>query len=368
MPGGPHEYPPTPYRSVSPSIIYGSDSDELRSDEGEKRLEEDEEDDDLDDADEDVSSSSSKREESGTPAFPYEEGSEEPLQQPVMGPDGLFIDSDTSAGMKRKRGRPPKLKTSEELAALELDKQRRSDPSFPRRPRGRPPKHKKPVTTEEAERAAGEGTEPPEPTRITKKALAEIKRLEKLKSKEEKAAMKDKEKVEREKVKARRKSQKPKVEIEKTAKTALKEGKTEAAATMDGKDSETRLISSITPAPQGVAAQSVHLANSSPAANATTSTVIAGDAKYPNQTNENLLQSRASPASVYTNEFIGKSEKPPYTYASLVAQAICTTLHKQATIQHIQAWICDNYPYFKDQAQALQVRSHPSIPASFVGR
>lgn len=59
---------------------------------------------------------------------------------PHRGPPQL---DENGQPIKRKRGRPKKQRTAEQIAAMELERQRRLDPTIPRRPRGRPPKQKK---------------------------------------------------------------------------------------------------------------------------------------------------------------------------------------------------------------------------------
>lgn len=121
--GQPYGYPPTPDRSQSP-IIYGSDSDELRSDVDEYGYP-------YDDDDMDVEGSAYGSANAG-PSNP---------PPPALDENGQPI--------KRKRGRPKKQRTAEQIAAMELERQRRLDPTIPRRPRGRPPKQKKEENTQD---------------------------------------------------------------------------------------------------------------------------------------------------------------------------------------------------------------------------
>ncbi|CAG5116817.1 unnamed protein product [Candidula unifasciata] len=43
-----------------------------------------------------------------------------------------------------------------------------------------------------------------------------------------------------------------------------------------------------------------------------------------------------------------KDGKPPYSYANLIMHAINSTSKKRMTLSEIYAWICDNFPYYKD--------------------
>ena len=56
-----------------------------------------------------------------------------------------------------------------------------------------------------------------------------------------------------------------------------------------------------------------------------------------------------------TNPFQGKSDKPPYSFAALIAQAIMDTPTRQATLQHIFSWLPERYPFFKLAGQTQQV-------------
>ncbi|CAL1539022.1 unnamed protein product [Lymnaea stagnalis] len=40
--------------------------------------------------------------------------------------------------------------------------------------------------------------------------------------------------------------------------------------------------------------------------------------------------------------------KPPYSYANLIMHAINSTSKKRMTLSEIYAWICDNFPYYKE--------------------
>lgn len=57
---------------------------------------------------------------------------------------------------------------------------------------------------------------------------------------------------------------------------------------------------------------------------------------------------------VPTNQFQYKPDKPPYSYAALIAQAIYSTPVKQASVQHIHAWIPERYPFFRENGALLQ--------------
>ena len=48
--------------------------------------------------------------------------------------------------------------------------------------------------------------------------------------------------------------------------------------------------------------------------------------------------------------------KPPYSYAQLIVQAICTAPDKQLTLSGIYSYITKNYPYYRTADKGWQVR------------
>ena len=293
-------YPPTVEGSQSPPLIYGSDSDELRSEQDE------------------MNNAAISFDSDGNP------DGRESSNPPMYGQD-LSDNLDEPGG--KQRGRATKEKDTSHTSRADR-----------RRPRGRPPKNIKSVTAEAVAITTPVGTTTPEPPKITKKQLAEIKRLEKVKAKEEKAAQKEKERLEKEAIREAKKAEKEKLEAEKKQKLA--ESKKAQAS----------------PAPAPV--------QDSKAIEKSTSTLITASTKAPsvkvtirppNAPKPGVPVQPVVPAWVPTNQFIGKADKPPYSYTALIAQAIYAMVQKQATIQHIQAWIPEKYPYFKAHASTLQV-------------
>lgn len=51
-----------------------------------------------------------------------------------------------------------------------------------------------------------------------------------------------------------------------------------------------------------------------------------------------------------------RMQKPPYTYASLIAQAVQSSATKKLTLHGIYDWITDRWPYFTDNQNGWQVR------------
>lgn len=393
-------------------IIYGSDSDELRSDNDDAGYPFDDDDEDDDEREDGDNLAQNKGRSRGPQQFDA---------------NGQLI--------KRKRGRPKKERTAEQLAALELERQRKLDPTIPRRPRGRPPKKKLeevqepfplastsggigtsilPITShgnftqlpvqilpkpdipvpqlEEAAKAAQKSVQGSIPQaltsasqlgqKLTKKQQAELKRLEKQRQKEDKIRQKEQEKREKE-----------------AAKQAAKEAKTREAAERKQKEDERKKIA---------ADEKTKLADKDKQKSAVTGTnnasklktdstkanaevsrkperstplllpIQSGPPRSPSippaakalQQPHQLLaqasniqpqqpsyttfpqQSAGTVSFVPTNQFQGRYEKPPYSYPALIAQAIYAAPNRHAPLQHIHTWIPEKYPYFRVPANA----------------
>ena len=52
-----------------------------------------------------------------------------------------------------------------------------------------------------------------------------------------------------------------------------------------------------------------------------------------------------------------KDGKPPYSYANLITFAINSSNKKKMTLSDIYAWICENFPYYKDAGNGWKVCS-----------
>ena len=50
-----------------------------------------------------------------------------------------------------------------------------------------------------------------------------------------------------------------------------------------------------------------------------------------------------------------KDGKPPYSYANLITFAINSNAKKKMTLSEIYAWICENFPYYKDAGNGWKV-------------
>ena len=69
--------------------------------------------------------------------------------------------------------------------------------------------------------------------------------------------------------------------------------------------------------------------------------------------NQDLGQDH-SPGADGSNEAKDDS-KPPYSYAQLIVQAICTAPDKQLTLSGIYSYITKNYPYYRTADKGWQV-------------
>lgn len=62
-----------------------------------------------------------------------------------------------------------------------------------------------------------------------------------------------------------------------------------------------------------------------------------------------------SPNADAGNEGAKDDSKPPYSYAQLIVQAICTAPDKQLTLSGIYSYITKNYPYYRTADKGWQV-------------
>jgi hypothetical protein len=58
---------------------------------------------------------------------------------------------------------------------------------------------------------------------------------------------------------------------------------------------------------------------------------------------------RSSSVKLPSNPHQGKPGKPPYTYASLIAQALVAAPEKKFTLTQIYDWIMDKYPFYRNE-------------------
>lgn len=55
------------------------------------------------------------------------------------------------------------------------------------------------------------------------------------------------------------------------------------------------------------------------------------------------------------NNGTGKEEKPPYSYAQLIVQAISSVSDRQLTLSGIYSYITKNYPFYRTADRSWQV-------------
>lgn len=75
-----------------------------------------------------------------------------------------------------------------------------------------------------------------------------------------------------------------------------------------------------------------------------------------NGTNNNDLFTIATKNEIFdTSQYQSKDTKPPFSYASLIAQAINSSQSKKLTLSGIYTWITENYPYYQSAKNGWQV-------------
>jgi hypothetical protein len=136
--------------------------------------------------------------------------------------------------------------------------------------------------------------------------------------------------------KAPPKAKAPKTPKGKKAKDAAKEAAKDAA-----KDAGTDATEEATPAPRAKGK-----AKATPAADK-------GDTQRSSATpapqSGETPQPRPANAKLPANPHQGKPGKPPYTYASLIAQALVAAPEKKYTLTQIYEWIMDKYPFYRNE-------------------
>lgn len=52
---------------------------------------------------------------------------------------------------------------------------------------------------------------------------------------------------------------------------------------------------------------------------------------------------------------INKTDKPPYSYATIIGHAILTSKDRRLTLHDIYVWITEHYPFYNNDTQGWQV-------------
>jgi hypothetical protein len=51
-----------------------------------------------------------------------------------------------------------------------------------------------------------------------------------------------------------------------------------------------------------------------------------------------------------------RTEKPPYSYATIIAHAILSSSERKLTLNEIYHWITIHYPFYSNESQGWQVK------------
>jgi hypothetical protein len=52
---------------------------------------------------------------------------------------------------------------------------------------------------------------------------------------------------------------------------------------------------------------------------------------------------------------VNRNEKPPYSYATIIAHALLSSDERKLTLNDIYGWITKNYPFYSNDTQGWQV-------------
>ncbi|KAI7888450.1 uncharacterized protein EV154DRAFT_425573, partial [Mucor mucedo] len=65
---------------------------------------------------------------------------------------------------------------------------------------------------------------------------------------------------------------------------------------------------------------------------------------------------------------VNRSDKPPYSYATIIGHAILTSKERKLTLNDIYVWITENYPFYSNDTQGWQnsIRHNLSLHKAFV--
>ncbi|KAI9475929.1 MAG: hypothetical protein EXX96DRAFT_485991, partial [Benjaminiella poitrasii] len=85
-------------------------------------------------------------------------------------------------------------------------------------------------------------------------------------------------------------------------------------------------------------------------------------------TSENI-EYPPGPLEIYPSwDPINRSEKPPYSYATIIGHAILTSKERKLTLHDIYIWISENYPFYSNENQGWQnsIRHNLSLHKAFI--
>ncbi|KAI7901509.1 uncharacterized protein BX663DRAFT_514652 [Cokeromyces recurvatus] len=82
-----------------------------------------------------------------------------------------------------------------------------------------------------------------------------------------------------------------------------------------------------------------------------------------------IMEYPAGPIEIYPSwNPLNRTEKPPYSYATIIGHAILTSKDRKLTLHDIYIWITKHYPFYSNESQGWQnsIRHNLSLHKAFV--
>ncbi|KAI9342434.1 hypothetical protein BD770DRAFT_329823, partial [Pilaira anomala] len=82
-----------------------------------------------------------------------------------------------------------------------------------------------------------------------------------------------------------------------------------------------------------------------------------------------MIEYPAGPIQIHSSwNPVNRTDKPPYSYATIIGHAILTSKERKLTLNDIYVWITENYPFYSNDTQGWQnsIRHNLSLHKAFV--